>query len=85
MVNRYLKNSQLTLRDAEESLGHSVFWHFPNDFSNTLAAINQGKVLSVIAPKAEITKSFRKLAATFIDRDQKAPEKESGFVKRWFS
>ena len=85
VVNRYLKNSQFTLRDAEESLGHSVFWNFPNDFFTTLAAINQGKILSVIAPKAEITQSFRKLAATFAVRDQKPAKKNTSFLKRWFS
>lgn len=85
MVNRYLKNSQLTLKDAEESLGQSVFWNFPNDFPTTIAAINQGKTLSAIAPKAEITKSFRSLAATFAGKDQKPAEKNTSFVKRWFS
>ncbi|WAC06794.1 MAG: AAA family ATPase [Thermodesulfobacteriota bacterium] len=85
VVNRYLKNSQVTLKDAEESFDHSIFWNLPNDFSTTFAAINQGKVLSAIEPKAEITKKFRRLAATFASKDQKPANKNSSFVKRWFS
>ena len=84
-VNRYLKNSQLTLRDAEESLEHSVFWSFPNDFQTTLAAINQGKPLNAIAPKAEITKSFRNLATAFAGRDQQPAKENTSLFKRWFS
>ena len=85
LVNRYVKNSQLTLQDAEESLGQSIVWSFPNDFPNTLAAINQGKPLTTIAPKAQITESFRKFAATFAGRDQKPAKGNNSLFKRWFS
>jgi pilus assembly protein CpaE len=85
VVNRYVKNSQLTLRDAEETFGQSILWSFPNDFQTTLAAINQGKPLTVIAPKEEITQSFKKFAATFIDRDQRTTKEERSLFKRWFS
>jgi Flp pilus assembly protein, ATPase CpaE len=85
LINRYLKNSQLTLRDAEESLGQSILWSFPNDFQTTLAAINQGKPLTVIAPKEEITQSFKKFAAGFFDRDQRTTKEERSLFKRWFS
>ena len=85
VLNRYLKNSQLTLRDAEESLEHSILWSFPNDFQTTLAAINQGKPLTAIAPRAEITESFKKFADTFAGRDQKPAKGDTSLFKRWFS
>jgi len=85
VVNRYVKNSQLNLRDAEESLGQSILWSFPNDFQTTLAAINQGKPLTAIAPKAEITQSFKKFAAGFVGSGQKPATGNGSFFKRWFS
>ena len=85
VVNRYVKNSQLTLRDAEESLAQSILWSFPNDFVTTLAAINQGKPLTAIAPKAEITQSFKKFAATFAGSGRKPATENGSFFKRWFS
>jgi len=85
LVNRYLNNSQLTLKDAEATLERIVFWNLPNDFSTTLEAINRGKNLSAIAPRAEITKSFRKLALTFAGREQKPAKESTAFLKRWFS
>jgi len=85
VVNRYVKNSQLTLRDAEESLAQSILWSFPNDFVTTLAAINQGKPLTAIAPKAEITQSFKKFAASFAGSGQKPATENGSFFKRWFS
>jgi pilus assembly protein CpaE len=80
VVNRYLENSQVTLRGAEESLDQSILWSFPNDFQTTLAAINQGKPLTTIAPKAQITQSFRKFASIFAGIDQKSAKKNSSFV-----
>lgn len=85
LVNRYLKNSQLTLKDAEETLQHSVLWSFPNDFQTTLSAINQGKPLAVIAPKAQITESFRNLAATFVGGAKRPAPGHGHFFKRLFA
>jgi pilus assembly protein CpaE len=62
VMNRYIKKSEISLRDAEDAINKKIFWTIPNDYKTTLSAINQGKALSQIAKKASITKSFRELA-----------------------
>jgi len=62
IINRYLKNSDISLKHAKESLHQDVYWTIPNDYRTTMSAINQGKTLSQLAPRAPITKSLRDLA-----------------------
>ena len=64
IINRYLKNSEITIEDAEESLKNKIFYALPNDFKTTLAAINQGKTLFEVAPKSATTDGIRYLAST---------------------
>jgi pilus assembly protein CpaE len=57
-----MKKSEIKLKDAEAGIGKELFWTIPNDFGSTMAAINNGKPLLEIAPKAAISKSFIDLA-----------------------
>jgi pilus assembly protein CpaE len=68
IVNRHQKNSLISLREAEESLTHKIFWQIPNDFPATMEAINQGKPLFQVGNGAEICKSIRELAASFMGK-----------------
>jgi len=63
LVNRYQKRSLISLEDAGKTVNKPVAWSIPNDFQNTMAAINQGKPLSVLNPSAEISVAFRDVAA----------------------
>jgi len=74
IVNRYHKNSVISLKDAEKGIGKRIFWQIPNDFQNTISAINQGKTLLDIAPKTDITQNIRELAAKCTR--QTSPQKE---------
>ncbi|HKJ32082.1 MAG TPA: hypothetical protein VKA34_09655, partial [Balneolales bacterium] len=58
VINRYMKNSEITLKDAKAAIKKDILWTIPNDYRSTISAINQGKSLSQIAPKAAITESF---------------------------
>lgn len=71
LVNRHHKRSMISLEDAEKSLKKRVLWHIPNDFQTTMSAINQGKPLTVLDSAAEITASFRELAALTTGKSQK--------------
>jgi len=62
VVNRYLKNAEISLDDARESIQHDIFWTIPNDYRTTMSAINQGKTINAIASKSEIRKSLQGLS-----------------------
>jgi pilus assembly protein CpaE len=72
IVNRYLKNSEISLKDAEAGIERKIFLTIPNDYRTTVSAINQGKPLSHFAPKAAITGSMKELANSL----QKGPENQ---------
>jgi pilus assembly protein CpaE len=78
IVNRYQKNSMISLKEAEQSINHEIFRQIPNDFHTTMAAINQGKILSQVDGHSEIQKGIRDLAVSLLQRGR--PEKEkTGF------
>jgi len=62
VVNRHLPESDLSVEDMEKALGMKVHRRIQNDYKTTLSAINQGKTLSEIAPKAEVTRAITELA-----------------------
>jgi pilus assembly protein CpaE len=83
VINRHLKNSEISLKDAEDAIGKKIFWTVPNDYGTTLSAINQGKVLSQIAAKAAITKNLKDFANA-VNGGGIAVEKVQGsFLKGW--
>lgn len=65
IINRYHKNSVISLKEAEKGIGKRIFWQIPNDFQTTIAAINQGKTLATVAHKADITQNIRELVSLF--------------------
>ncbi|MGD0275317.1 MAG: AAA family ATPase [Syntrophales bacterium] len=71
LVNRHQKRASISTEDAEKSLKTRIFWSIPNDFQATMSAINQGRPLTVVEPTAEITSSFRELAAILSGRKEK--------------
>lgn len=66
LINRYMKKSEISLKDAERSINKKIFWTIPNNYRATFSAINQGKPLSEVASKSKITKNFRQLADNLI-------------------
>ena len=50
------------LRRDKDAIKKDILWTIPNDYRSTISAINQGKSLSQIAPKAAVTESFGHLA-----------------------
>jgi pilus assembly protein CpaE len=64
VLNRYTKNNDISLKDAQAGIDKELFWIIPNDFNTTMAAINNGKPLAEISSRAAVTKSFEDLART---------------------
>ena len=63
VINRFLKKSEISLKDAENSLSRKIFWTIPNDYQTTVSAINQGKSLHNIDPESEINKNYMQFAS----------------------
>ena len=82
VVNRYLKNNDIAITEAEESVQSEIFWTIPNDYKTTMSAINRGKPLFEIAPKAKITKKIDGLVETLLQGDREIKKKGWFFSKR---
>ena len=82
VLNRYTKNSDISLKDAEAGINKELFWIIPNDFSTTMSAINKGKPLAQIASRAAITKSFEDLARALQPPEPQPEEKKWRIFKR---
>jgi len=76
-----LKKSDITLKEAEESVKSEIFWSISNDYKTTMSAINRGKPIYEVSARAEITKELEGLADTII-LGEKKPEKKGWFFRR---
>jgi pilus assembly protein CpaE len=77
IVNRFQKDSHLTLDDLKASLGIVQVVTLPNQYDVAAASVNQGVPLERIAPGSALTKALRELALRIAPR----AEKEAG--ARW--
>jgi len=82
VINRYLKDSDVSLKEAEQGIQQKIFWSIPNDYRTTIAAINHGKALSEIASKAQVTRSLEALADAVIQGEDDQAKKGWRFLKR---
>ncbi len=67
IVNRYHKNSVISIKEAEKGIAKRIFWQIPNDYHTTISAINQGKTLADVTHKADITQNIRELVSKVTD------------------
>lgn len=72
IVNRFQKDSQLTLDDLKASMGIAQVVTLPNQYEVAAASVNQGVPLERIAPASNLTKALRELAQRIAPRAEKA-------------
>ncbi|MGO8944129.1 MAG: AAA family ATPase [Syntrophobacteraceae bacterium] len=77
IVNRYLTDTSISLKDAEESVRMKVSWTVPNDYKITMSAINQGKSLSEVSMRSPTTRSIRQIAGELSDQENLEKKKGS--------
>ena len=82
VINRHLKNPEVSLKDSEAAIDKKIFWTIPNDYRRTLSAINQGRPLCELASKAPITRSVRELAHALSQGKERQKKKRWKFLKR---
>jgi pilus assembly protein CpaE len=82
VLNRYTKNNDISLKDAQAGINKELFWIIPNDFNTTMAAINNGRPLMEISSRAAITKSFEEMARSLHLPKIQQEKKKWRFFKR---
>lgn len=83
VINRYMKKTEISLKDAADGIGNEIFWTIPNDYATTIAAINQGKPVSEMAPNSQIAKSLMDMTREMLPETEKKPKKGWHFFKRF--
>ncbi len=79
---------QISIRKAQETLGHEIFWQVPNDYRVMVEVRNNGVPLIEQAPKAVITQSIGQLAAALSGNepaasDTDSPTKKASWLNLW--
>jgi len=69
VINRYIENQEITLKDIENSLGKSVFDTIPNNYLTLIDSINLGKSVGEINPQSNIAKAYLRIAQQIIKLD----------------
>jgi pilus assembly protein CpaE len=83
IVNRDMKDSHISLKDAEESVRMKVSWRVPNDFATTMSAINQGKSLYEVNMNSPVARGIRQIAEDLAG-GKTVEEKKGSFLNRIF-
>ncbi len=61
VINRSRRTDQITQEEIEKTLQHRVYWTLPNNYNDSIEAINSGNPL-VSLNHSELSKSYRELA-----------------------
>lgn len=91
VVNRVGHGSgQISIRKAQDTLGHEVFWQIPNDYRVMVEVRNNGVPLIEQAPKAVITQTIGQLAVALgggeaAGGDTESASKKTSWLGLWSS
>ncbi len=66
VVNRFQKHSDISLKDAEESLDKKVMFSIPNTYKISMDAISSGNPISTGSSGTEIGRKYKELASAFL-------------------
>lgn len=58
VLNRYIKDSVLSLGEIEKNLDKPIYWIIPNDFVDIVSSINRGVPLIKMTPGAPFSKNI---------------------------
>ncbi len=79
ILNRHIKNSDITIGNVEESIEKKIYFVLPNDYKTTMSSMNNGKTLLDMAPKSPIAQGFIDLVEKITQGNNIKKPKKRGF------
>jgi pilus assembly protein CpaE len=73
ILNRYEKGAILSVAEAEKSLGKRIYWLIPNNFSDIMSSINEGRPIVKLAPSSLISRNIMSFSQKILNKS-KEPE-----------
>ena len=70
VLNRWMKRKDIDDAFIEKTIRQPIHWKIPNDYKNTMNAINEGRPVVDYAPRTPVSKCILGLAKTFLPQDQ---------------
>ena len=80
IANRFEKRAQISPSEAAKIIGTDIGMTIPNNYSVAMSAINNGKTIPDMSGNSDVSRAYKKLAASLVDRAIERP----GGVFRWF-
>ena len=80
IANRFEKRAQISPSEAAKIIGTDIGMTIPNNYSVAMSAINNGKTIPEMSGNSDVSRAYKKLAASLVDRAIERP----GGVFRWF-
>ena len=69
IINRFIQNSEISIKDVEKTVGADVFYKIPNNYLTLIDAINLGKPVNETNPNSNIAKAYSGLADEILNMD----------------
>ena len=69
IINRYIENSEISIKDFEKTTDKEVSFKIPNNYLTLIDAINLGRAVGEINPQSNIAKAYAALAEEIINTD----------------
>jgi pilus assembly protein CpaE len=79
VLNRYNQKSGISIAEVKEMTKKDIQWTIPNDYRNTMSAINAGEPLTTMALNAEVTRKLIELAWSLGGKGEPKNKGKRGF------
>ncbi len=79
VLNRYEKNSEISIKEAGKSINKKIMFSIPNEYAIAINAINQGKPFCEWPHVTEISKKYKELANIFLVSNKEKRLKKKSF------
>jgi len=83
IVNRYIENSEIKIKDIEDTLNKEVFYKIPNNYLALIDAINIGQTVRETNPQSNIAKAYKGLAREILNLDFLNLNDANGKIKNY--